>query len=72
MKLSEPPDPVFNRGISKTEKDFMSKTYKIEPQNIEQGITNVEGNFMIRNSLFDIRYLPAVIVAGLFLIHSIP
>jgi hypothetical protein len=29
-----------------------------EPQNTEQGIMNVEGkeNFIIRNSLFDIRY----------------
>jgi hypothetical protein len=33
-----------------------SRTYKSEPQNNEQGITNVEGNFIIRNSLFDIRY----------------
>jgi hypothetical protein len=31
---------------------------KREPQNTEQGIMNVEGkdNFIIRNSLFDIRY----------------
>jgi len=30
---------------------------KIEPQNIEQGITNIEGkNFTIRHSLLDIRY----------------
>jgi len=31
---------------------------KIEPQNTEQGIMNVEGkeNFSIRHSLFDIRY----------------
>jgi len=31
---------------------------KREPQNIEQGIMNVEGkeNFIIRHSLFDVRY----------------
>jgi hypothetical protein len=31
---------------------------KRQPQNTEQGIMNVEGkdNFIIRNSLFDIRY----------------
>jgi hypothetical protein len=28
-----------------------SRGYKREPQNIEQGITNIEGNFIIRNSL---------------------
>jgi hypothetical protein len=34
------------------------RLYKKEPQNTEQGIMNVEGkeNFIIRNSLFDIRY----------------
>ena len=35
------------------------KDWKREPKNIEQGITNIEGknkNFIIRNSLFDIRY----------------
>jgi len=59
-----------------------SRTYKIEPQNIEQEILNIEGkkqNFIIRHSLFNIRYsffklsrpLPAVFVAGriLLLLH---
>jgi len=28
----------------------------VEPQNIEQGISNIEIDFTIQNSLFDIRY----------------
>jgi len=55
---------ALQRGFSFTffpklvgEKD--SRTYKIEPQNIEQEILNIEGkkqNFIIRHSLFNIRY----------------
>jgi len=39
---------------------------KREPQNTEQGIMNVEGteNFIIRNSLFDIRYSNWEILIG--------
>jgi hypothetical protein len=42
--------PGFRLGVS----GFRKR----EPQNTEQGIMNVEGkeNFIIRNSLFDIRY----------------
>ena len=42
-----------------------------EPQNTEQGIMNVEGkeNFIIRNSLFDIRYSKYLkFIAGGFLV----
>ena len=39
--------------------DKDSRDYEREPQNIEQGITNIEGGknkFIIRHSLFEIRY----------------
>jgi hypothetical protein len=40
------------------DRDRYQKSEKREPQNTEQGIMNVEGkeNFIIGNSLFDIRY----------------
>ena len=47
---------------------------KREPQNTEQGIMNVAGkeNFIIRNSLFDIRYsIYEKLIAVWFLVSSL-
>jgi len=47
----------------------IAKKFKSEPQNIEQGIMNAEGenhfNFIIRNTLFDIRYSLSSVVSAI-------
>jgi hypothetical protein len=48
---------------------------KREPQNTEQGIMNVEGKnyFIIRNSLFDIRYSSwGKLIGAQILVSSLP